>query len=178
MSELLIDLPPLTEQHPINAILGSPVPKAIARGVYQSGLSLDHDLKASGYRIDTSPFHEAAWRPVWDVEPGTDERRAALDAAYAAPHDYGVCDNWEQITERWPEILTSERRFVIGMTEIRRADQPERGGWRWHKWGEYVGTHEPQHEYLADEEGIESVWVFQIIEVLDDLDADPQEPAA
>jgi len=27
------------------------------------------------------------------------------------------------------------------------------GRWRWRKWGEYIGDHQPQCEYLDDEEG-------------------------
>lgn len=26
------------------------------------------------------------------------------------------------------------------------------GGWRWHKWGTYIGTLDPQCEYLDDED--------------------------
>lgn len=33
----------------------------------------------------------------------------------------------------------------------REFDQPSEGGWRWHKWGPYVGDKHPEHEYLHDE---------------------------
>jgi hypothetical protein len=35
--------------------------------------------------------------------------------------------------------------------------------WRWHKWGEYIGTKNPQHEYLYDEdESIQEVFCYHI----------------
>jgi hypothetical protein len=49
------------------------------------------------------------------------------------------------------------------LTEVRKDDQPKQGGWRWHKWGPYIGTHEKQFEYLADEEGIERVFCYHIV---------------
>ena len=77
--------------------------------------------------------------------------------------DYGVCDNVEQIKSHYPELVESDRRFVVVMTPIIHAEETEQD-WRWHKWGPYIGNHEPQHEYLFDEVGIEKVFVFHILE--------------
>lgn len=81
------------------------------------------------------------------------------------PDDFGVCDHWSQVIERWPELLTDPRRFVVTVTPIRKTDQTASGGWRWHKWGEYIGTKDPQYEYLYDEPDIDVVYVFHILEV-------------
>jgi len=75
---------------------------------------------------------------------------------------YGVCDNVEQIKQHYPELNDSDRMFVVCMTPIYHDDN---GGWRWHKWGQYIGNHTPQFEYLSEEEGIEMVFVFHILEV-------------
>lgn len=41
------------------------------------------------------------------------------------------------------------------------------GGWRWHKWGPYVGEGEPTREYLDDEPGFDDgVWVVHVHRVL------------
>ena len=77
---------------------------------------------------------------------------------------YGVCDSLEQLKNKCPELEASDRKFVVTLTEVRREDQPASGGWRWHKWGEYIGDHSPQHEYLYDEEGIERVFAYHIYE--------------
>jgi hypothetical protein len=77
---------------------------------------------------------------------------------------YGVCDSLEQLKAKCPELSDPSRRFVVTLTEVRKDEQPNDGGWRWHKWGEYIGDHKIEHEYLADEEGIERVFCFHIYE--------------
>ncbi len=84
-------------------------------------------------------------------------------------HPYGVCDNWEQIFERVPELKyykESKENFVIFLCEHNKKNQPERGGWRWHKWGEYIGDQNPQCEYLHDEPEIERVYSFHISRII------------
>lgn len=79
---------------------------------------------------------------------------------------YGVCDHALNILTHpdYISILNSpDRRFTVFLTEVRREDQPEDGGWRWHKWGPYIGNYKPQHEYLYYEK-IDKVFVFKILE--------------
>ena len=77
---------------------------------------------------------------------------------------YGVCDTVEQLLAACPELEAPGREFVVTVTTIRKANEPSSGGWRWHKWGEYIGTQEPQCEYIHDEPNIEEVLVFHIYE--------------
>ena len=77
---------------------------------------------------------------------------------------YGVCDSVEQLLAACPELEAPGRDFVVTLTKVRKADQPEDGGWRWHKWGEYIGTQNPTTEYLHDEPNIEEVYCFHIYE--------------
>ena len=78
---------------------------------------------------------------------------------------YGVCDHYQQILDKCPLLVESkERKFVITITSVKRANEPSGGGWRWHKWGEYIGSKNPQCEYLYDEKDIEEVFVYHIYE--------------
>lgn len=78
----------------------------------------------------------------------------------------GVCDNYHQITEKYKEILSNpEKNYVIGLSTVKRENQSEDGGWRWHKWGSYIGTQNPQHEYLYDDKHIDKVFCFHIYEI-------------
>jgi len=80
---------------------------------------------------------------------------------------YGVCDNYEQILEKNPNIETDKDRFfVISITPIEKKDQSPDGGWRWHKWGTYIGKQKPTTEYIYDEPIIEKVYCYHIYEVL------------
>ena len=89
-------------------------------------------------------------------------------------HGYGVADNASQILDYYERLLAeyggymNSRKFIITMSPIFRENQPENGGWRWHKWGQYIGDFAQQHEYLYDEKGIDYVWVFTILEVEED----------
>lgn len=79
---------------------------------------------------------------------------------------YGVADNYEQILNRHKYIADHpNKKFVILMTPIRQDEEPEVGGWRWHKWGEYIGTQHPVAEYIHDEPEIDMVYVFAIYRV-------------
>jgi hypothetical protein len=79
---------------------------------------------------------------------------------------YGVADNLEQILEHFKDLVESETPYCISTGLMTKASQPERDGWRWHKWGEYIGTKNPQCEYLYDEPEIEEALTFSIHRVL------------
>lgn len=83
----------------------------------------------------------------------------------------GVCDNFHQILDRASNILDNDvlgnpdRNFVIGLSTVEKSKQSSEGGWRWHKWGEYIGTQNPQCEYLYDEPEIDKVYCYHIYEI-------------
>lgn len=81
---------------------------------------------------------------------------------------YGVCDEAGQVLERYSEWLNDpERRFCISLTKITKSEEPSSGGWRWHKWGAYIGTKQPQYEYIYDEDdSIKEVYCYHIYELL------------
>lgn len=79
---------------------------------------------------------------------------------------YGVCDNPDQIFERDERIQQyiddPNHDFIIQMHYISKKQQPEKWGWRWHKWGRYIGEHEITCEYLYDEPIVEGVWLYSM----------------
>ena len=81
---------------------------------------------------------------------------------------YGVCDNYKQIIERDEDAIAcinSDEHFIIVLCKISKATQPADGGWRWHKWGEYIGDQNPMCEYIADEPEIDFVYVYNLYKV-------------
>lgn len=78
--------------------------------------------------------------------------------------DIGVCDTPEQAVDKLNLRERPERLFVL-FVRIRRADQPMDGGWRWHKWGAYIGDKTPTREYLHDEPEIEEVYTYHVYEL-------------
>ena len=142
-------------------------------GVYYTDLNPDIWFERVG--LDVYPSFDRGYDDARDLcahrkeknlpfIPMTDiARMIRLSMFGDADHtEHGVCDNVSQILAKWPHLMHSSQRHFITLTPIRKEEQPEFGGWRWHKWGPYIGDHEPQYEYLYDEEGIEVVYVFRI----------------
>ena len=56
---------------------------------------------------------------------------------------------------------------IIAVTPVFQH-KGETDGWRWHKWGPYIGTLNPQYEYLDDEnfgDDFEYVLCFELYKV-------------
>lgn len=97
--------------------------------------------------------------------PGEWEKYASFDE-FGDFGAYGVCDNPSQFMQALGEKLATHpaRSFVVSLVQLKKADESPEGGWRWHKWGPYIGEQEPQCEYLYDEPKIEEVWTYHVYE--------------
>lgn len=92
--------------------------------------------------------------------------------------EYGVCDSPDQLVAKFGDILSNDpRNLCVFFTHVRKdtSNRGQRGGWRWHKWGEYVGEGTPEYEYLDDETGFDGgVYVYHV----HDIDWQPKEVSA
>lgn len=81
---------------------------------------------------------------------------------------YGVCDTPEQFLERFRSRLADDpRTFCMSFTHIPKdpTNKGQGGGWRWHKWGPYIGNGEPTTKYLDDEpEFVRGVYVYHVLQ--------------
>lgn len=133
-------------QQILNAIGQGGTPNEVEKGIYlMNGFSLGNDIKN---------LKDAY------VNFETEDGEEWLGS-------YGVSDSIEQVKEKYAQWLNDPKRdFCISFTEVVKADQSPEWGWRWHKWGDYIGTKEPQYEYLYDEgDDIQSVFVYHIYEL-------------
>lgn len=80
---------------------------------------------------------------------------------------YGVVDSIEQIQEIYKALIDDpNRKFYCQIVWVDKAEETSQDGWRWHKWGPYLGDLKPQHEYLYDEDdSIKGVLTFSFIEI-------------
>lgn len=82
---------------------------------------------------------------------------------------YGVADSPEQAFAHAEKHLGArEEKFCVFVTHIAKdpSNAGRGGGWRWHKWGPYIGTSNPTTEYLDDEaEFNDGVYVFHIYQL-------------
>lgn len=113
-----------------------------------------HELRAGVYEI--GHFGGSNFLPGYEQYP----EGLSVDC-------YGVCDDVEQLLAACPELVADPgRKFVVTVTRLRRENEPAEGGWRWRKWGPYIGTQGPQREYLHDEPAIEEILVYHVYERL------------
>lgn len=119
--------------------------KRLQTGVYQTGFNSSHLLPSGAYE----KYPELS------------------DLVDDWVNAFGVCDSVENLLEALPVLQHPTRQFVVTLTPVYRADQPRDGGWRWHKWGPYIGAKDPQHEYLYDEDGIDVVYCYHVFEKKD-----------
>jgi hypothetical protein len=79
---------------------------------------------------------------------------------------YGVCDSPEQLLAALPQTIASDRAYCISMVSLEKKNESPEGGWRWHKWGPYIGTQKKTCEYLYDEPEVEKVYTYHIYRIL------------
>ena len=128
---------------------------------------------------------EADYRSSWDfdgiyvcalnsnhtIEALTDYREVRNFNSPIYWCNYGVCDNASQALDYYDSLYKQHedymknKKFIILLSPMFKEDQPKNGGWRWHKWGQYIGKYESKCEYLYDEEGIDYVYCFTILEI-------------
>jgi len=83
---------------------------------------------------------------------------------------YGVCDNYKQVIEQCRQLQPDDPGlYIMSVTRVRRDEQPADHGWRWHKWGEYIGVHQIDHEYLYDEKDIDEVFCYHVLRVPENM---------
>lgn len=123
----------------------------IETGVYRCGFDFNftcgefNELENLSYE-DTYQAMVREWS-----DPIDDLPRIPLDM----DSQYGVSDNIDQIKEYYKEWIDDPNsKWVITVTPVfqEKENSGKGGGWRWHKWGPYIGTLNPQYEYLDDED--------------------------
>lgn len=120
----------------------------IAKGIYTS--TNDHVAANFGIHIEEwSPRRLAAWAARKE------------DETYHGQGSYGVADSISQVLARNTGRLEHPaREYVLSVWAVRRHQEGERG-WRWRKWGEYIGSRKPTYEFLRDEPEIKRAVYFE-----------------
>lgn len=101
-------------------------------------------------------------------QKGVATKAEQKDSATAMPPKFGVCDSPAQFAKKF-EAFSGQVRFAA----VYRRDQPSYYGWRWHKWGPYVGEFKAtvdRLEYLYEANGrhgmtaIDVQYIFELNE--------------
>lgn len=144
--------------------------RRIAKGVYNEHTMILHHID---YKTDQPFTNDDELRALinrdpneinWNADGMNQDMLDFWERDAKTPKDYGMCDHWTQIVTKWPEIITSERKFIILIISI----QGEEGqGFRMHKNGTYIGWHEglTDYEYLYDFPDTNELQLFHLIEL-------------
>lgn len=99
----------------------------------------------------------------WSIDLIVPVKKSWADADYVELgfSEYGVCDTPEQAVEKL-RLREHGVKLFVTFVRIRRDEQSRSGGWRWHKWGDYIGNQNPQNEYLYDDRHIDEVYTFHV----------------
>ena len=146
-------------------------------------------LEEDDPNLDTTGIYLEALNARHSIERLTDYKTVnPMGNKYLySVNEYGVADNATQVIRMLEKSLKTyffgndlEDNFYLGLSLVKFMElYPEYslvllmtphintkdcswGGWRWHKWGEYIGVHEPQHEYLSCEKGIDYVLSYSL----------------
>jgi hypothetical protein len=122
------------------------------KGLFHAGLNADFELWGSN-----GPYNQVYFN---------------VDVARAGGYDiysYGVVDSLEQFHEKFGKAIDADTRpIAVTFCHIEKdvENAGNGGGWRWHKWGEYLGDGRPTTEYLDDEELFDNgVFVYHMYDV-------------
>lgn len=88
--------------------------------------------------------------------------------------EYGTCDHIGQLEDKIISKLKlihqkTGRMFFISTGIVIKEEQPKEMGWRWHKWGPYIGDKKPTTEYLYDEPDFDYVMLWSIKEAIPEV---------
>lgn len=79
---------------------------------------------------------------------------------------YGTCDNYQQVLEYHKDLLeTPDKYYTVYLKAIYRKHQPKHEGFRYYKHGKYIGTQNPEYEYLYDDKHIDKIYCYHIHEM-------------
>ena len=116
-------------------------------GIYQSSFAFNFPKDEFLENLDDCNYNESK------LKEGKSAIQLYAKGKYVP--QYGVADNIEQIKQFYKKQIKSKtEKFAISVTPVYqdKEHKGKGGGWRWHKWGQYIGKLDPQCEYLDDEE--------------------------
>jgi len=134
----------------------------IDTGIYYTGLNFNHRIKLLSTNKIKDKFESFTFMKRVNGEVDWEYIRKCIKEGKEHKDNYGVCDNYQQVLDRYPELNDVNRKFVLSLCKISKK---ENSGWRWHKWGKYIGVQNSQCEYIDDESEIEEVYVYHIYEM-------------
>lgn len=159
-----------------NLILEEDDPDLDITGLYLTGLNDHHYIEdlTTKKNVDEYQFMSDGFYPFYGVSDNVTQVKRYLQKqidTYLYQNDITGDQDFYKGKRLVNFIqMHPNYRFVILFTPFinDHTNGFETQGWRWHKWGEYIGKHTPCCEYLSDEKGIDYVLTWKLAIVEDD----------
>lgn len=160
-----------------NLILEEDDPDLDITGLYLTGLNDRHYIErlTTSKNVDGYQFMSEGFYPIYGVSDNATQVKHYLQKqidTYLYQNDVIGDQDFYEGKQLVNFIQTHPNYcFVIFFTPFinDHTNGFETQGWCWHKWGEYIGKHTPQYEYLSDEKGIDYVLTWDLVVVEDDV---------
>ena len=146
--------------------LDKPEPIGFFHTVHLDALLSNRMFKV-GWKIinDMEWFFEENISMLDSVDDRLKAFREAAERGSDLKQKYGVADNIQQVLDNFPELITSEKLYVVEYHTLTPKDSP---GWRWHKNGHYYGKQKSSYEHLGEETEVTEIISFHIHEIVED----------
>lgn len=134
--------------------------RTVFKGCYWTGLNPENLIEYT--------THYTFYRRYPSLAYGvSDNASQVLDNLYHALDVYLTKDSTHEFFTRGKRLhkyLTEhpDAVYFIRFTPVFNHHNGAIGGWRWHKWGAYLGKHTPQCEYLDKEKNIDYVLLWRL----------------
>lgn len=123
---------------------------------FNHGGNCDFDLH-TGMWYSWDDTHEQYYRPDINSNEPLSSGKPPVKFNHLS-RGFGLADNITQILKHYVRVVTHPDYDVV--LNLRYHGKDDLGGMRWHKHGQYLGRHKKKHEYISDEDGIDSMLQF------------------
>ena len=158
-----------------NIILEEDNPNMDFTGVYLTHLNGDHDIDNLTNYKRLKGYEYPGRLHIFGVSDNATQVKNYLDESIYAYQNNNESDidkyfDGEKLIKFMQAMEEQNREygFVLLLTPIVNEHAYSVGTWRWHKWGQYIGHHKIEHEYLNDEKDIDFVFVWSLHAVVKD----------
>lgn len=78
----------------------------------------------------------------------------------------GICDNASQVINKHSKIVKDKnKKYIIFLSPVFKCDQQVGTGFRWSRYGKYIGVQDQSEKLLVDEPYIEFIFKYSIYEI-------------
>lgn len=135
--------------------------------IWQSSI-INDDFEEYNIIPDTLSENDTAGVYVADPNAASHLFTLLTDYEFAKkrPTKSGICDNASQVLETYHKLVDDPNRlYVVFLSPVFKCDQQPEAGFKWKRYGKYIGVHKRKESLLVDEPDIGFIFKYNIYEI-------------